>query len=423
MADQNALMMINPFEALETGRKRAYAGYEAGQAAAQREALNELYAQALDPRTGTIDRNKLYSGLAGRRMGAMIPGLEMEEAKLAEQRGKSMQEQTKGLEGRMQYWKRMIPADPRLAPAWVSAAYADPVVGPELSKFGSPEEAIAGIPQDPAQYMQWVEGASMFADEVAKRRVPTGEAMLTAETARRGQDVTMRGQDITAETTRRGQDITAETTRRGQDISAEVSRRGQDINAYIAGPEHQASVTAARKRAESDVKFVDEFNSAKTTAQRTLSLIDQMLGDATVQNNKVVVPQLGGKPGKRPMAGFEQAVGASIIPGARFVPGTSARNFNAYHDQAVGTAFMQAFETLKGGGQITEKEGEKATAALNRMNLAVDEKEYIRAAREFQTEVKSLLNLAENRYNRIRPGGTNITGETPSIDALLDKYK
>ena len=175
---ENQLMMINPFEALETGRKRAYAGYEAGQAAAQREALNELYAQALDPRTGTIDRNKLYSGLAGRRMGAMIPGLEAEEAKLAEQRGKAMQEQTKGLEGRMQYWKRMIPADPRLAPAWVSAAYADPVVGPELSKFGSPEEAIAGIPQDPAQYMRWVEGASMFADEVAKRRTVTAENLL-----------------------------------------------------------------------------------------------------------------------------------------------------------------------------------------------------------------------------------------------------
>jgi hypothetical protein len=178
MADQNALMMINPFEALETGRKRAYAGYEAGQAAAQREALNELYAQALDPRTGTIDRNKLYSGLAGRRMGAMIPGLEMEEAKLAEQRGKSMQEETKGLEGRMQYWKRLLPADPRLAPAWVSAMYADPVVGPELSRFGSAEETIAAIPQDPARYGQWMEGASMFADEYAKRRTVTAENLL-----------------------------------------------------------------------------------------------------------------------------------------------------------------------------------------------------------------------------------------------------
>lgn len=83
MADQNALMMINPFEALETGRKRAYAGYEAGQAAAQREALNELYAQATDPRTGEVNMNALYAGLAQRRMGAAIPGMQQAQADIA----------------------------------------------------------------------------------------------------------------------------------------------------------------------------------------------------------------------------------------------------------------------------------------------------------------------------------------------------
>jgi hypothetical protein len=102
----------------------------------------------------------------------------MEEAKLREQRGKAMKAETEGLEGRMQYWRRLIPADPRLAPAWVSAAYSDPVVGPELSKMGSAEEVIAGIPRDPDGYMQWVEGASMFADKVAERRTVTAENML-----------------------------------------------------------------------------------------------------------------------------------------------------------------------------------------------------------------------------------------------------
>jgi hypothetical protein len=107
----------------------------------------------------------------------------MEEVKLREQRGKAMQEETKGLAGRMQYWRQLIPADPRLAPAWVSAAYSDPVVGPELSKMGSAEEVIAGIPRDPDGYMQWVEGASMFADKLAERRVLT---------AQQSQDLAMR---------------------------------------------------------------------------------------------------------------------------------------------------------------------------------------------------------------------------------------
>lgn len=89
MADQNQLMMINPFEAIETGRKRAYAGYEAGQAAAQREALNELYAQATDPRTGQVNMNALYSGLAQRRMGSIIPGMQQAQADIAFKQGQA----------------------------------------------------------------------------------------------------------------------------------------------------------------------------------------------------------------------------------------------------------------------------------------------------------------------------------------------
>ena len=92
--------------------------------------------------------------------------------------GKGMEAQTKGLSDRLQLWKRMLPADPVSAAQWVQSAYADPIVGPELAKFGTREEVIAGIPSDPANYMKWAEGVSMFADEYAKRRVPTAEAML-----------------------------------------------------------------------------------------------------------------------------------------------------------------------------------------------------------------------------------------------------
>lgn len=92
--------------------------------------------------------------------------------------GKGMEAQTKGLSDRLQLWKRMLPADPVSAARWVQSAYADPIVGPELAKFGTREEVIAGIPSDPANYMKWAEGVSMFADEYAKRRVPTAEAML-----------------------------------------------------------------------------------------------------------------------------------------------------------------------------------------------------------------------------------------------------
>ncbi len=45
---------------------------------------------------------------------------------------------------------------------------------------------------------------------------------------------------------------------------------------------------------------------------------------------------------------------------------SSPRDFNAMLDQVQGGAFLQAFESLKGGGQITQIEGEKATQAIVR---------------------------------------------------------
>lgn len=62
----------------------------------------------------------------------------------------------------------------------------------------------------------------------------TPDAQLGADTSRIGHRVTMRGQDLTTDTTRRGQDVSAETSRRGQDLTYGASVRGQDISAENA---------------------------------------------------------------------------------------------------------------------------------------------------------------------------------------------
>jgi len=50
---------------------------------------------------------------------------------------------------------------------------------------------------------------------------------------------------------------------------------------------------------------------------------------------------------------------------------------------------LQAYETLKGGGHITEVEGKKATDAIARMDASGTEKEFINAAREFQAAIRA----------------------------------
>jgi len=53
-------------------------------------------------------------------------------------------------------------------------------------------------------------------------------------------------------------------------------------------------------------------------------------------------------------------------------------------DQVIGKAFLQAFQSLKGGGQITELEGEKAQAAEARLSTAQKPEDFREALREYR---------------------------------------
>lgn len=106
--------------------------------------------------------------------------------------------------------------------------------------------------------------------------------------------------------------------------------------------------------------------------------------------------------------GFSSTVGFTTLPGARFVPGTKEADFMSRMDQLKGSAFLQAFETLKGGGQITEVEGKKATDAVNRMSISTSENEFRQAAQDFL----SVVDRAEQNAKRaagakqpVRPAG------------------
>ena len=71
---------------------------------------------------------------------------------------------------------------------------------------------------------------------------------------------------------------------------------------------------------------------------------------------------------------------------------------------------------LKGGGSITNIEGEKGTAAINRMSIAQSEKEYIDAAREVQGILRKGMDRA-----RKRAGASSSSGVFDAADAILGK--
>lgn len=79
--------------------------------------------------------------------------------------------------------------------------------------------------------------------------------------------------------------------------------------------------------------------------------------------------------------GLEGSVGlknSAYLFGLRDEPfaGTDEASFMALQKQLQGKTFLEAYETLKGGGQITEVEGKKAEAAIARLDTAQKESDY-----------------------------------------------
>lgn len=75
-----------------------------------------------------------------------------------------------------------------------------------------------------------------------------------------------------------------------------------------------------------------------------------------------------------------------------------ARETQARIDQVQGKAFLQAFNSLRGGGAITEAEGAKATASLSRLqDLRVGTRAYKEALADLRTEIEALVGLARRK--------------------------
>lgn len=161
--------------------------------------------------------------------------------------------------------------------------------------------------------------------------------------------------------------------------------------------------------AKGDVAAMQALPKVIGDAELAVGLLDQMVGKRDSKTGKLLTKDpVTGEPLKnnKPHPGFAPAVGMGGlgtlgIPGlAQITPGTDASNFKTLYDQVMGAAFSEAFETLKGGGAITEKEGTKATAARNRMSLAQSEDEFIRAALEYRDIVAKGVERAQAKAAR-----------------------
>lgn len=136
---------------------------------------------------------------------------------------------------------------------------------------------------------------------------------------------------------------------------------------------------------ESEATAAADIKSAETTAAETAKVQTEAKADLPrVEQNAGqainVIDQLLQHPG------FSGIFGASSMLQPQMVPGSKWADANALLNQVKGKTFLEAFQTLKGGGQITELEGTKAEQAIARLSQAQSED----AARQALEELKMI---------------------------------
>ena len=425
-------------------------------ATAQREqesvnALNQAYAKAYNPQTGEIDINTLRQTLSTGGFGSKLPGLEKTFGELQKQKleteklkGEVTAQPTKleaekstlidaKLKQARQFLDTINPSDPS-APeafmAWHQANHADPLIGPVLKARGvTPEQSMARIQQaiqaGPAAFAALLNQSKLGTEKFMELNKPQ---LSTKDIG--GQVIDRTFEPLTGKLTElstTAKTMTPAQEREAADSLTRIKQEGQRIglegrrvavleaqDARAKDPAFQQTMAGAKATGEAiaknDVTAKQALPRILSDAQMALDVVDQMVGKQEVRDSKGNLIQAATKP----HPGFQNAVGATWLPGARFVPGTNAASFQALQDQIEGNAFLSAFEALKGGGAISEKEGAKATAARLRMTLAQDEKEYVKAAREFQDVVRTGVQNAQRKA-----GGGAAAGGVDASNPLL----
>lgn len=375
-------------------------------------ALNRAYTEAYNPQTGDVDINRLRTSLASGGFGSKLPDIEKKLGEVKTQR--LTQQKTEGevldaaLKRSRGFLETLDPNAPGAAEAyvaWHEANHKDPIIGPALAARGVTADQsrgrIAQLIQTPGGLTRLINESKLGTEKFMELNKPQ---LSTTDVG--GEVVSRTFAPLTGELKTIGTQKKTMAPGEAERIKNEGLRIGLEGRRVAvleenarreADPVFQQQMGAARATGEAiakgDVAAVQALPKIVSRAEEGVRLIDELIGKRDSKTGKLIE-------GSKPHPGFQNAVGATWLPGARFIPGTDAAGFMSRFDQIKGASFLEAFESLKGGGAITEKEGQKGTDAINRMSTSTDEKEFIRAAMDLQDVIRKGVQNAQTRAAR-----------------------
>lgn len=170
-----------------------------------------------------------------------------------------------------------------------------------------------------------------------------------------------------------------------------MGRRKEDEAAAVEAAKQRVQLQYAPQVAQADasragmVTTAQEGAKARSEAQTSLPKVESaanlMLDTISKLKAHKGLPTILGLQGK-------------FNPNA-YIPGTPAQGAKALADQIQGQTFLHAYNQLRGGGQITEAEGQKAEAAMARLNRAQSYEDYVSALNDLETVINNAVTSAK----------------------------
>jgi hypothetical protein len=165
--------------------------------------------------------------------------------------------------------------------------------------------------------------------------------------------------------------------------------------------------TTAEQEAQGAGQLASGTAAGKATGEAVATAkLDLPRLEQNTQSALETISQLKKHPGLPYITGLYSA--------APILPGSPQAGADALAKQIQGKTFLEAFTTLKGGGQITEVEGAKAEAAIARLQRSQNRREYIKALEELE----GVLNVGLERSRKKAGAG----GPSRSREDILSQY-
>ncbi|EAM4100884.1 acyltransferase [Salmonella enterica] len=263
----------------------------------------------------------------------------------------------------------------------------------ELTRVGvDPNNVVQMYQQNPSGFGEFVDHLGMAAlgpidyfnvqDKMAGREIDRGRLAETIRSNQAGEALQQRGQDITV----RGQNISAQNAA----LSREIQRaelQDKVLDRQIARETNQIKLDELKQK-QADVRHKAEI--AKADRQAAAQGAVDTFSTALDSLNEI-----------------EQSPGLSKAVGIRSafptVPGSDAANFEARLDTFKDQTFLPMVQSLKGMGALSDAEGKKLSDAVGALSPKMSEKAFRDSIGKIRNQLESKLSTVKKQFDYQEP--------------------